>query len=184
MANRQGGFAERGDSRASRVCPETLSETNVRVRSRQPRKESIISYHMKFTMRGLSAAIILVLLSAPGVLHAQRDTPRVIVVTDVQGNTTTLSPYGVYYKPVGTATLNDAFMNGLIVERGPASETFAWPDITKVEINGKLATLSLKSGKKVENAELRHGTVVGKTQSGGEYSLDLMQAKTITTALK
>ena len=133
--------------------------------------------------RSLAVVVAMVGLSV-GFLNAQRDRPRVIVVTDVQGNTTTLSPYGVYYKPVGTATLDDAFMKGLIVERGSASETFAWPDITKVEINGKLATLSLKSGKKIENAALRHGMVVGKTASGGEYSLDLMETKTITTALK
>jgi len=115
--------------------------------------------------------------------RAREDTPhepRAIAVTDVQGNTTTLSPYGVYYKPVGLAKLNGAFIAGLIVERGSASETFAWSDITRVEINGKVATLALESGRKVEHAELRTGTVVGQTQTGGEYALNLSETKAIT----
>lgn len=113
----------------------------------------------------------------------REDTPHelpAIAVTDVQGNTTTLSPYGVYYKPVGVAKLNDAFITGLIVERGLASETFAWSDIVRVEINGKVATLALESGRKVEHAELRRGTVVGQTQAGGEYALNLSETKAIT----
>ena len=50
-----------------------------------------------------------------------------------------------------------------------------------MEIDQKRANVVLRTGKKIENTELRGGTVVGKTESGGEYKIALSSVKAITT---
>jgi hypothetical protein len=102
-------------------------------------------------------------------------------VVDSAGASTKLSEYGIVYRPFASNTLSEAFREGLILEKGAATQTIPWGSIRRVVMQDKdSATVELRDGRSMGPVKPRSGYMVGTDEFGFDFGLSLADAATIT----
>jgi len=127
--------------------------------------------------------LLTLMLSMTLLAQAQEHTEKavkVMLVTDIKGEITELTKYGIVYRPFASNNIGNAFLDGIIVKKGEGGEMFKWENVVSVTIiDMKHATIEFIGGNLIENVELQQGTLVGTTLRGGNFFLDLLKVKTI-----
>lgn len=127
--------------------------------------------------------LLILMLSMTLLAQAQEHTEKVVkmmFVTDIKGEITELTKYGIVYRPFASNNIGNAFLDGIIVKKGEGGEIFKWENVVSVTIvDMKHATIEFTDGNLIENVELQQGTLVGTTPRGGNFFLDLLKVKTI-----
>jgi hypothetical protein len=90
-----------------------------------------------------------------------------VVVVDSSGTRTHLLKYGIIYRPYSSNTLRDAFLEGIIIERGKAGQTVPWNLVKEVSVSdGGFADIRLQDGRTMQAVKLRGGSIVGIDEFG------------------
>ena len=108
-----------------------------------------------------------------------------ISVVDSAGTRTLLPEFGIVYNPFADKRLNNAARDGLILERGSATQTLPWGSISRIVIRGEdAASVELRVGRSIGPVIPRSGLLVGTDELGFDFSLSLSHVETINLAME
>lgn len=103
-----------------------------------------------------------------------------VIVVDSSGTRTRLLKYGIVYRPFAANTLANAFLEGIVIERGKASQTVPWDLLKEVTVSGPdAADIRLRDGRTMQGVKLRRGSVVGTDEFDMPLSLSIKDLHTL-----